>query len=169
MCEDLVLEPLRTAHAEEMAPLLDDVALHTFIGGEPATLEQLRQIYALQVTGHSPDGTERWFNWIVRRRDTGQAAGYVQATITMEGGVPVAEVAWVVARAHQSRGFARQAATAMVDWLWLAGAGRIIAHVHPGHVASNSIAAAVGLHPSGIVVDGEVRWTSAPSPPDGTV
>ncbi len=29
----LLLEPLRPDHADKMAPLLDDVALHTFIGG----------------------------------------------------------------------------------------------------------------------------------------
>ncbi|MEO7586815.1 MAG: GNAT family N-acetyltransferase [Arachnia sp.] len=159
-CADLTLEPLRSEHAEEMAPALDDVALHTFIGGEPATLDQLRQIYGLQVKGVSPDGTEMWFTWVLRRTDTREAAGYVQATITEQDGVSVAEVAWVVARRHQSRGLARQAAVAMVEWLWASGAGCIIAHVHPEHQASQAIAAAVGLHPTGTLVDGEVRWTS---------
>ncbi len=38
----LQLEPLGPEHADELAPLLDDVALHTFIGGEPATRDALR-------------------------------------------------------------------------------------------------------------------------------
>ncbi|WP_199711046.1 GNAT family N-acetyltransferase [Tessaracoccus antarcticus] len=164
-CADLTLEPLRVEHAQEMAPALDDVALHTFIGGEPATLDQLRQIYTLQVGGASPDGTELWFNWVMRRSDTREAAGYVQATITQENGVSVAEIAWVVARAHQSRGLARQAATAMTDWLRSAGVGRVVAHIHPEHVASNAIATAVGLHPTSTLVNGEVRWTSGDQSP----
>ncbi|MDO5736014.1 MAG: GNAT family N-acetyltransferase [Propionibacteriaceae bacterium] len=159
--DDLVLEPLRVQHAEEMAPLLDDEELHTFIGGEPATLDQLRQVYGLQVGGRSPDGTELWFNWVLRRSDTQEPAGYVQATITMEGVTVVAEVAWVVAREQQGRGLARQAATAMVQWLIASGVDQLVAHVHPDHAASNAIAAAVGLHPTATLVEGEVRWTSA--------
>ena len=158
--DDLVLEPLHIQHAEEMAPLLDDEGLHTFIGGEPATLDQLRSVYRLQIGGRSPDGTEMWFTWVLRRKDTLEAAGYVQATITMEEGATVAEVAWVVGRLHQRRGLARQAAAAMVEWLASAGAGRIIAHIHPEHAASNAIATVIGLHPTGKFVDGEVRWTS---------
>lgn len=156
----LILEPLRVEHAEEMAPVLDDPLLHTFTGGEPANLEQLRQIYGIQVIERSPDGSELWFNWIVRRKDTHEAAGYVQATITFENTVMVAEAAWVLARKHQGRGFARQAASALVDWLWVVGADRIVAHVHPEHLASNAIAAAVGLHPSTAMLAGEVLWTS---------
>ena len=170
-CRTLVLEPLRVEHAEEMALLLDDVALHTFIGGQPATLHQLRQIYTLQAGGRSPDGTERWFTWILRRRDSREAAGYVQATLTEQDAVTVAEVAWVVAVPHQRQGFAREAASAVVGWLWSVGTGRVIAHIHPGHVASEAIAAAVALHPTGTVVDGEVRWESVVTlpPSDGTV
>ncbi len=156
----LILEPLRVEHAEEMAPVLDDPDLHTFTGGEPANLEQLRQIYGIQVLERSPDGSELWFNWILRRKDTLEAAGYVQATITLHKTATVAEVAWVLARKHQGRRFARQAASALVDWLWAMGADRIVAHVHPQHLASNAIAVAVGLHPSTTRLDGDVNWTS---------
>ena len=160
---DLILEPLNVEHAHEMAPLLDDEELHTFIGGEPATLDQLTQIYGLQVLGRSPDGRERWSTWVLRRRDTLEAAGYVQATITEEEGVIVAEASWVVAPAHQGRGLAGQAAAVMVEWLVSMGAGRIIAHVHPDHAASNAIAMAVGLHPTRVRINGDVRWSSQPA------
>jgi RimJ/RimL family protein N-acetyltransferase len=48
----------------------------------------------------------------------------------------------------------------MVAWLRQQGAGRVVAHVHPQHEASAAVARAVGLTPSGRVVDGEVRWES---------
>ncbi len=32
----LILEPLRVEHADELAPVLDDLKLHRFIGGAPA-------------------------------------------------------------------------------------------------------------------------------------
>ena len=37
----LTLEPLRVGHAAELAPALDDVALHRYIGGRPASVDQL--------------------------------------------------------------------------------------------------------------------------------
>jgi hypothetical protein len=62
LSERLVLEPLRVEHADEMAPLLDEPTLHTFIGGNPATLQELRGCYAQQVIGQTPDGSQHWLN-----------------------------------------------------------------------------------------------------------
>jgi RimJ/RimL family protein N-acetyltransferase len=152
------LEPLRVEHAEEMAPLLDDPCLHAFIGGRPAGLAELRERYRRQVAGHSPDGTQRWFNWIVRRLDDGRAVGTVQATVMLEAGLLTAEVAWVVAAAHQGHGYAQEAAKVMVTWLRGQGIVRVVAHVHPDHAASAAVARSAGLAPTTLVVDGEIRW-----------
>ena len=159
--ERLTLEPLTVEHAEEMAPLLDDAALHRYIGGRPATFEELRARYRRQVTGSSPDGSERWFNWVVRSRGTGEAVGTVQASVSTREEHAVAEVAWVIATAFQRRGYAREAAAAMLRWLEQQGVQRVVAHVHPDHRASAEVARAVGLDPTGIVVDGEIRWQRA--------
>lgn len=156
--ERIALEPLRVEHADEMAPLLDDPTLHTFIGGEPPTTRELRARYARQVVGRSPDGLERWLNWIVRRHDTGQAVGFVQATLNEENGELVADVAWVVAPAQQRSGYAREAAQLMTDWLRRQRVDLIVAHINPRHGASKAVARSVGLTPTGTVVDGEVRW-----------
>jgi RimJ/RimL family protein N-acetyltransferase len=155
------LEPLTVAHAAEMAPLLDDVELHTFTGGEPLSLAELTQRYRRQVVGHSADGSEAWLNWVVRRRDTGQAAGYVQVTVTRAHHIQVAEVAWVIARRQQHQGFAIEAATAVTDWLRGSGITSLIAHIHPDNVASAAIARRIGLRPTADVQDGEIRWTTA--------
>ena len=152
------LEPLQVGHAEEMAPLLDDVGLHAFTGGAPATVAELRDRYARQVLGHSPDGSQRWLNWVLRRREDGQAVGTVQATVSDERQGLAAEVAWVVATPHQGRGYAREAAETAVAWLRRQGVATIVAHVHPDHRASQGVAGAVGLGPTGTAVDGELRW-----------
>lgn len=155
----LDLEPLRADHAGEAAVAFDDVALHTFTGGRPATAEELHRRYARQVVGHSPDGSQGWLNWLLRSRADGRLVGTVQATVQRDDTGLVAEVAWVVATAHQGRGLAREAATAMAGWLREQGVGRLVAHVHPAHGASTGVARALALHPTGTVVDGEVRWT----------
>lgn len=159
----LVLEPLRVEHAEEMAPLLNDPALHNFIGGSPESLEELTQRYARQAPGHSPDGSQQWLNWIVRRTDTGEAVGTVQATVARPApGASAdqrsAEVAWVIARPHQRHGYAREAGQLMATWLRSNGVGVLVAHIQPEHVASAGVARALGLTPTDVIVDGEVRW-----------
>lgn len=141
-----------------MAPLLDDSRLHTFIGGEPATRDELRDRYTRQVVGRSPDGSQRWLNWVLRRRDSGQAVGTVQATVSEQDGRFTAEVAWVTGTTQQRRGYAREATRTMVGWLQQQGVEVVIAHVHPQHPASIAVARTVGLAPTSIVVDGEVRW-----------
>jgi RimJ/RimL family protein N-acetyltransferase len=159
----LVLEPLRVEHAAEMALTLDDVRLHEFTGGEPATRAELSSRYRRQVVGRSSDGKQQWLNWVLRRRDDGRAAGYVQATVEHDSadGEPglVAELAWVVAAGHQRQGLAREAATAITRWLAGQGVQRLVAHVHPDNTASAAIARSLGMAPTEVVVDGEVRWT----------
>ena len=154
----LRLEALRVEHADEMAPLLDDLELHTFIGGKPASCAELRERYRRQVAGRSPDGCERWLNWVVRRASDRHAVGTLQATVTVDAGRPVAEVAWVIASAEQGRGYAREAATAMVAWLRTQGVAAVVAHIHPNHRASAAVAAAAGLCPTDFIEDGETRW-----------
>jgi RimJ/RimL family protein N-acetyltransferase len=156
----LVLEPLRVGHAEEMAGLLDDPLLHAFTGGRPSTEEELRRRYRSQAGERSHDGSQRWFNWIVRLGATGPPAGTVQATVTVEDGRCIAALAWVIATEYQRRGYAREAAIAMVAWLRAQGADRLVAHIHPAHRASMNVARALAMAPTDEVVGGEIRWRS---------
>jgi RimJ/RimL family protein N-acetyltransferase len=156
--ERLHLEPLTVEHADEMVDVLDDADLHVFIGGRPATREELRARYEQLVVGHSRDGSERWLNWVIRRRDDGRAVGTVQATVTEEDRTHSAEIAWVIGTGQQRQGFAREAAHVMVAWLRGHGVTTIAAHVHPQHEASMAVARALGLEPTDALVDGEVRW-----------
>lgn len=156
----LDLEPLRVDHADELAPALDDRALHTYIGGEPATVAQLGERFTHQVVGHSTDGTEGWFNWVARHRTTGSVVGTVQATLTRADDQLVAEIAWTIGVPWQGQGYAVEAATAMADWLRAHGVAVLIAHVHPDHLASIGVARRLGLEPTDIEVDGENRWTT---------
>ena len=153
----IVLEPLREDHAVEMAPLLGDAALHIFIGGEPPTSAQLKQRYRRQVVGHSPDGMQRWLNWIIRLEDR-DAIGTAQATVVEARGQCVAELAWVVATAYQGQGLAKAAAQLMSAWLRSQGVMTLVANIHPDHAASQAVARSIGLAPTTTLHDGEVRW-----------
>ncbi|WP_405770157.1 GNAT family N-acetyltransferase [Actinacidiphila glaucinigra] len=163
----LVLEPLRVDHAQEMAAVLSDPGLHEFIGGTPYDAPGLRARYTRLVAG-SGDPAVSWWNWVVRLRTEDRLTGTVQATVawdTPDG--TVAEVAWVTGAPWQGRGIATEAAVALVARLAALPVDRVVAHVHPGHRASRSVAAAAGLAPTSVVVDGEVRWQRDVTRPGG--
>ena len=172
MCADLVdavpletlrltLEPLRVDHAEEMTPVLADPSLYGFTGGTPPTLDELRARYQRQATGRSPDGAEAWLNWIARRRDDGQAVGFVQAAIASDPPPPApvtAVLAWVFGAAFQGQGYAREATGALAGWLQHIGVERLVAYINAEHAASMGVARGLGLAPTEERVDGEVVW-----------
>ncbi|MFJ2113798.1 GNAT family N-acetyltransferase [Streptomyces sp. NPDC087850] len=170
--ERLTLVPLRVDHAEEMAAVLADPGLHTFIGGKPSTVEELRSRYARMVAGSTVPAIS-WCNWVIAlreedpRRNPGRRperrprlVGYVQATIAPRRGDGrlVAEVAWVVGTEWQGRGIAKEAAWGLVGWLEGRGIRALRAHIHPDHRASAAVARSLGLEPTEEWHDGEVRW-----------
>ena len=152
----LELEPLRTGHARELAPVLDDPALHAFTGGAPSTEDELRQRFARQSIGRSPDGAQAWLNWVVRDRATHDAVGTLQATVDSDGST--AELAWVIATSRQGEGLATEAATAARDWLRRQRVEAFVAHIHSDYAASAAIARRLGLQPTQPRDDGEIRW-----------
>lgn len=156
----LLLEPLRVEHAVEAAAAFDDIALHTYTGGAPATAEHLHIRYARQIIGLSPDGSQTWLNWMLRRVDTAELMGTVQATVVHDDTGGSAELSWMIATSSQGQGYAREAASAMVAWLQQRNVCIVVAHIHPEHRASAGVARALGMEPTGSIVDGEERWSA---------
>jgi RimJ/RimL family protein N-acetyltransferase len=160
--ERLTLVPMGPEHAAELAVVLGDPALHRFTGGEPEDVTILAQRLERQSRG-SPVPGQRWCNWVVRRSPAGSAIGTMQATVTM--GPPAAAVlAWVIAREHQGRGCATEAAALVAVWLRGCGVGCLQAHIHPEHETSMAVARAIGLTATNRVVDGEVLWEAVDQP-----
>jgi RimJ/RimL family protein N-acetyltransferase len=161
--ERLDLEPLTVAHAAELAPLLDDTRLHEFTGGAPLSTAALAARYTRLAVRRSPAGDQIWGNWVIRLCGGGTAVGTVQATLPAGGpAAGPAEVAWVVVRTAQGRGYAKEAARSLVGRLHEAG-WTVVAHIHPGHVASQRVAHAAGLVPTSDLYDGEIRWVRSPA------
>ncbi|MFI1291722.1 GNAT family N-acetyltransferase [Streptomyces sp. NPDC020792] len=153
----LDLLPLHVEHAEEMAAVLSDPALHTFIGGTPDTPRALRSRYE-RMTAGSPDPAVSWLNWVLRLREESCLTGTVQATVGPSDHGLTAELAWVVGTPWQGRGIAGEAARALVDWLGRRPVRTVVAHIHPDHRASAAVATAAGLTPTDAWHEGERRW-----------
>jgi len=143
------------ADASAMARVLSDPSLYRFTGGEPPSVDALTRQYTAQVRGCSPDGRAAWINRVVLV-DEGPV-GYVQATVPMDD--DVAEIAWVIGRPWQGLGYAKRAAELLVEELTGRGVHRLVAMIRPDHVASQRIAAHLGMRDSSEMVDGEIRWT----------
>ena len=154
----LVLEPLVPEHADEMFSVLNDVRLHDFTGGAPATRDDLRVRYEFLTERRSPDRKEGWLNWVVRVRETGAAVGTVQATIVGEK----AFVAWVIGMEWQGNGYASEATMELVARLREEPSlSSVAALIAPGHVASERVADRAGLVVTDETVDGESVWQVA--------
>ena len=154
----LVLEPLEPRHATEMVAVLAAPELYAFIGGEPPSVDTLRARYQRQTVGHSPAHDAGWLNWIIKVTATGDAVGYVQATLTEENAVLVADVAWLVTPASQHGGIATEAAAAMLVWLLDRQVMSFRAFINPEHHASIHVARRLGLTLTSVVIEGESLW-----------
>lgn len=158
----LRLEPLSSDHLDVLFALLDDPGLHTFIGGEPRSREELAGWIDAVTAGGSRDGGECWLNWVVRRRDDDEVVGTVQATIVEDE----ASIAWVIGTAFQGRGYAKEGAGSMAEWLRShANVTRLRAAIHPDHPASQAVARSLGLEPTDEIDDGEVVWRTPATDP----
>jgi RimJ/RimL family protein N-acetyltransferase len=153
----LVMTPLAPADAAEMAVVLGDPALHEFTGGSPEGEDALRDRYRRWAKGSGKAG-QAWLNWCVRLRDGGQAAGYLQATVTTGPVGQSAEVAWVIGTPWQRRGYAAEAADVLIRWLTAAGVTSVRACICQGHRASERVAQRAGLELTAEVSDGERVW-----------
>jgi RimJ/RimL family protein N-acetyltransferase len=142
-------------HAAAMFPLLSDPRLYEFTGGSPpASVEALAETYAFRELRRSPDGTELWLNWLIQEIVGGAALGYTQATVHPTH----AYVAWVVGTRWQGRGYASEAAAALVRWLTALGVPDVRACVNPAHTASRRVAQNAGLRMTQDFIDGEEVW-----------
>jgi len=112
--EGFRLEPQMATHADEMFAVLSDPAIYEFENEPPASLEALRHRYTLLESRGSADGSEQWFNWVLRQADDGRAAGYLQATLYAGAR---ADIAYELASAFWGRGLAVRAVQAMIDEL----------------------------------------------------
>lgn len=152
----ITLEPLNAGHAPEMFPVLSDPAIYRYIDeAPPASIEAVAERHGRQLAGRSRDGSELWFNWIVREIATGKAIGFVQATVIGD----LAWIAYVIAPASQGRGLGREATDAMIRILWERhDTSRLLANVDKRNAASIGLARALGFVEVPGAADGDQRF-----------
>jgi RimJ/RimL family protein N-acetyltransferase len=107
------LEPQIEAHAAEMFYVLSDLAIYEYEGEPPPSVEALARGYRRKESRFSPDGRQRWLNWIVRLPN-GEPTGYVQATV-LESGASL--IGYEFSSRYWRRGIGSAAIKAMIQEL----------------------------------------------------
>lgn len=108
-----ILEPEVEAHAPEMYEVLCDPAIYQYEGVPPPSLEKLANGIRRRESRISPDGKERWLNWVVRLH-SGELTGYVQGTVYETG---AAYVGYEFASQYWRRGIGSSSVARMLDEL----------------------------------------------------
>ena len=106
-----ILEPQTEAHAPEMYVVLCDPAIYEYEGVPPPSLEKLANGLRRRESRVSPDGTEKWLNWVVRLT-SGELIGYVQGTVYKTG---VAYIAYEFSSKYWRKGIGSTAVACMLD------------------------------------------------------
>jgi ribosomal-protein-alanine N-acetyltransferase len=106
----LTLVPQVAAHAEHMFAVLSDPAIYEYENEPPPSLDWLRTRFIALESRQSPDGQERWLNWVIQL-PTPELIGYVQATVQADGS---AGVAYILSSRFWGRGLGYVAVDAML-------------------------------------------------------
>jgi len=112
----LKLEPLTERHAALTFHCWQDERLYAFIPfDQPDNLGTLEKQYRELSTRRSPDGSEEWLNWFLKKKADGDYVGLVQATIHRDSS---AYLAYFTFAAHWRSGFAHEGCSAVVEFLF---------------------------------------------------
>lgn len=121
----LVLEPLTGGHAPALFAGLGDDRLYRFIPQEPpVSLPWLAERYRRLEVRRSPDGSETWLNWAMRRRAGPGYVGLLEATVFADR---TALIAYTVVVPHQRRGYAREGVARLIEHLFRDHAVAVVA------------------------------------------
>jgi [ribosomal protein S5]-alanine N-acetyltransferase len=96
-----------------MFEVLSDPAIYEFERVPPPSVERLAAGYRLRQSRRSPDGREKWLNWVARLPNQA-LAGYVQATVLESG---ASYIGYEFASKHWRQGLGSAAVSAMLQEL----------------------------------------------------
>jgi ribosomal-protein-alanine N-acetyltransferase len=138
------LEPLTAAHAAELFPLLADRQVYRFIPDEPpVSVAALAERYQCLESRCSPDWSQQWLNWAIRRLADSQCVGYLQATIHPGG---TADFAFVLGSLFWGLGLAREASVLVLHALFTEfGVTSVFATTDQRNLRSSGLLARLGF------------------------
>ncbi|HVR37902.1 MAG TPA: GNAT family N-acetyltransferase [Thermoanaerobaculia bacterium] len=165
------MEPLAERHAALTFDCWQDERLYAFIPFDPpGKLGTLEKRYRELSTRRSPDGSEEWLNWFLKKKSDDEYVGLVQATIRRDSS---ADLAYFTFAAHWRNGFAHEGCRAVVEFLLhRRGVREIVAEIDARNLASQRLIEKLGFRqaaftPNAAVIRGvasdEYRYVLGPN------
>jgi [ribosomal protein S5]-alanine N-acetyltransferase len=138
----LTLEPIVPLHARRLFDQLADDRLYRFHGGRPASEADLKRRFEKWLARKSPDGSQTWLNYALKRKEDGSYVGWVQATISGN----VATIGYDIFAEHWRQGYAREACSKLVRSLFQEhGVSSVVAVVDTENVPSVRLLEVLGF------------------------
>ncbi|WP_157121463.1 GNAT family N-acetyltransferase [Nocardia miyunensis] len=157
----LVAAPVAACDIDDVAELLMDPGLYGYIDGKPASIDDARARVQRWIEG-SPHRETLWINHVARARDSRELIGVAQATVQLSGQAAVeCLLAYQIAPQRHRQGFGKEMMSAFRSELVRQLAPEsFVAHIAPGHSASERVALSLGLVVTDREVDGERVWSN---------
>lgn len=156
----LVLSRVARDDVDELVAMLLNPALYHYIAGAPASAAEAGDRVERWLRG-SADPDVLWINYVARRADDGRLVGLAQATVQRASGsgFGACEIAYLVDPPAQGHGFGTEMMSGFRAELHeTMKPAEFVAHIYPGHAASEGVAKALGLVPTSDRVAGEQVW-----------
>jgi [ribosomal protein S5]-alanine N-acetyltransferase len=147
----LLIEPLKETHASTFYPLMQDEKIYEWISSvPPKSLESLTHHWQKLESRLSPDKTEAWLDWAVRRKSDGVYVGKLDACVTSN---KIANnVGYFFFPKYWGLGLATEALKALTRHLIENDINELKAYVTEGNLASYRVLEKAGYKKSRIVL-----------------
>ncbi|HEY0415913.1 MAG TPA: GNAT family N-acetyltransferase [Gaiellaceae bacterium] len=152
--ERLTLRPYVEDDFAEFAAIHADPAVARWLYNEPRVGAAARAHFELKLPLDRLAAEDAWMSCAVVVREGGALVGDLSLHwVSVEH--RTAEVGFLFAPAHQGRGYATEAARAVVDWAFAAGFHRVIGRAEARNVASARVLAKLGMRLEAHFVENE--------------
>jgi RimJ/RimL family protein N-acetyltransferase len=153
--ERLVLRPFADADLAAFHAIRSQPEVVRFLYEDPLTLEQARKKVERLVASQALEAEEQWLAAAVTLRASGEFIGDV-AFQWMSVQHRTGEIGFTMDPAHQGRGYATEAARAMLDWgFGTFGLHRIIGRTEARNAASARVLEKLGMRLEAHLIENE--------------
>lgn len=152
----LDLEPLTQAHAQALFLGLQDARIYRWISAlPPKSLERLGAYFQKNESRRSPDGTQLWLNWALRRQSDGAYMGMLDAETAVEPAQESSTMGYLLFPKYWNNGYATESVKAVACHLEAHGVTEQRALVTLGNEASGRVLVKAGFVRNRIIPDND--------------
>jgi RimJ/RimL family protein N-acetyltransferase len=150
----LTLRPFLPEDFDAFAGIHGDAEVARWLYNEPRRREEARELFDRKRAGSALLAEDDWMSCAIVEDATGAVVGELVFHWVSEEH-RTGEIGFLVAPAHQGKGYASEAAAALLDWAFSAGFHRVIGRLEPRNIASARVLEKLGMRREALFVENE--------------